>query len=385
MLQYNQLPTADRNFIRSIVLLPILFMYATPIPSFTVGDLYLIAATFYIFLNKKIKCHKALFLVVAYILFITALRFDQLLNPLTSLRYIVYLIIISMMPTVSKYKDYAFTLLQKSSYLAAILLIIQYILLITIGYCLPGVLTFLPLSDDSLEDYSFAVNSVNSGRCMSLFGEPSHFALFMLPYIAVGLFYSKQYDRKMLIKVTVSTVAIVLSSSFTGIMGAAMLWTIWLILAVRNRRISFKLFWGIMFIAAVVASIFFYSKAGTYVTDADVYERQSDGRFSGFIYLQEIINRMDTGILLFGGGMIDIAEVSYLSGWPRLFFYYGIIGSVIYVISFLTAARKKSLSMIFMLLIGVLMIGTEFNFGDYFLPYMLFVYMTRKSLYYDQN
>ena len=79
--------------------------------------------------------------------------------------------------------------------------------------------------------------------------------------------------------------------------------------------------------------------------------------------------------------MNDIGRIEYLPGWPRLIFYFGIIGSFIYIISFLLCSKWDTLSFILLIVIAGLMVGTEMNFGPFIMPYMLMIILSNKTLY----
>ena len=218
---------------------------------------------------------------------------------------------------------------------------------------------------------------------MSFFEEPSHFAIYMLPYIAITLFKTPVIHKQNIIRAGVATLSVILSASFTGVMCAAIIWFSWLIMGVKNKIFSLSKICGLLIICFVIIVVFLHSSSGSYILNPETYERQSSGRFGGFEYIQDFLSRIDNSIKLYGVGMIDMAEEIYLSGWPRLFMYYGIVGSIVYIISFVKCIKLFSLSMILMCLIGVLMIGTEMNFGYLLLPYMLVIFSCNKGYYID--
>ena len=57
----SALTTSKKYFILSVVLLPLLFQYATPISSFTVGDAFMVFSWVYLMIStKKTKVKKSL-------------------------------------------------------------------------------------------------------------------------------------------------------------------------------------------------------------------------------------------------------------------------------------------------------------------------------------
>ena len=279
------------------------------------------------------------------------------------------------MPKVSRYKDYIVNIYNKLCLMSALLMVIQTIALKTLGICIPGVLTFLPLTDTNMYDYASAVIYHNSGRCMSFFAEPSHFAIFVLPFLVINLM-SDRVDRKRIIQAIFVSISLIMCASFTGVLSAIIIWGLFILINVIKRNISFKFILLMVFACIIFITILLNTSGGEYLFDEEIYERQSEGRFAGFMLLD--ILDINGSLLYFGNGMVDIGELLYLPGWPRLLYYYGIVGTIIYILSFMSCAKRKTVSVIFLILLGILMIGTEVNFNCYFVIYMLCIYITNK-------
>jgi len=360
----------------SLVLLPILFQYATFIPSFTVGDLfYLLALSLMLLSSKPLRKKKSIAVLIIYIAVLTVicLLSSTLQRPTTSLRYIVYLFGIMYIPNIEGNVTQIEKIFDLVSKVAVILLVIQYFALTTVGIAIPGVLTFLPLTDESLIDYGDAVN--RAGRCMSFFQEPSHFAIYAILYLFYILFCSANLNKRTLFWAMLTSLSILMSSSFTGVLGMIAVWGLKILNLFKSRKLSLTYVIIIMIGLSGLVWMVLSTSLGSYLTDQDVYDRQSMGRFSGFQYILDMsIENMN---FLFGNGMNDIAELEYLSGWPRLFYYYGLLGSLLYVICITMCAKLNTPSIYLILIIGILMIGTEMNFGSFFMPYMMMVFLTR--------
>ena len=158
----SALTTSKKYFILSVVLLPLLFQYATPISSFTVGDAFMVFSWVYLMIStKKTKVKKSLCYALVYIVLITFVYLmDGLLTKsTTSLRYIVYLLIMVYFPTVENNQDYYYKTLNWVGIFVMIVLYVQYVALYTVGIIVPGVLTFLPLTESSFENYAVAFSS----------------------------------------------------------------------------------------------------------------------------------------------------------------------------------------------------------------------------------
>lgn len=376
----SALTTSKKYFILSVVLLPLLFQYATPISSFTVGDAFMVFSWVYLMIStKKTKVKKSLCYALVYIVLITFVYLmDGLLTKsTTSLRYIVYLLIMVYFPTVENNQDYYYKTLNWVGIFVMIVLYVQYVALYTVGIIVPGVLTFLPLTQSSFENYAVAFSS--AGRCMSVFAEPSHYAIFIILFIAYRLFLNEGLSFRNIILPVLASISIVLCSSFTGVIMMAAVWALKVFYELKSKRISSIYIMSSLIVFGIMFFIIMNTSLGSYITDEEVYERQSIGRFAGYNYM---FSTMDSSTLsfIFGNGMNDIGEIEYLPGWPRLVLYFGLIGSLIYVLSFLSCAKWNTFSFVLLIIIAGLMIGTEMNFGPFIMPYMMLIILSNKSL-----
>lgn len=378
----SNIPAEKKIFIVSIILLPILFMYATPIPGFTVGDAFLVFSLLFLIIRlKNVRIEKKLIVCFVYIViqFILLFLLGSLQRPTTSLHYIVYFVGMLLMPNIRECGYFAIKVLKHVGSFAIILLFVQYVALQFLGIIIPGLLTFLPMTDVGLMNYSEGFQI--AGRCMSLFAEPSHYAIYIILFLVCELFEKKGFNFKDLKVPLLISVSIILCASFTGFIGMIAAWGLKLLYEMRKKRVSFMALLSIALISGLMIIVLFNTEAGSYLTNEDVYSVQSEGRFIGYITLQEDLS--GSGLhLLFGFGMNDTgSEFNYLPGWPRLIYYYGIIGALIYVVSFIGCVKKRTLSQIVLIVIAGLMIGTEMNFASFIMPYMLIISIFNKTLY----
>lgn len=381
----TELTKSKKLFILSVVLLPLLFQYATPISGFTVGDAFMVFSWLFLKITtKKTKISKPICFALIYIVIITSsyLLDGTLEKSTTSLRYIVYLFIMLYFPTVDNNKEYLYKVLNRVGIFVMIILYIQYIALNTIGLIVPGVLTFLPLTETSFENYAVAFSS--AGRCMSVFAEPSHYAIFIILFIAYRLFLNEGLSLKTIILPIVASISVVLCSSLTGVIMMAAVWALKVFYELKSKRISLVYIMSSLLVFGIMFFIIMSTSLGSYITNEEVYERQSTGRFAGYDYLSSTMNSSSLSFI-FGNGMNDIGEIEYLPGWPRLLLYFGLVGSLIYVISFLLCAKWNTFSFVLLIIIAGLMIGTEMNFGPFFMPYMMMLLLTNKTLILKEN
>ena len=373
-LAERKISRVKKWFIISIILLPILFLYATPIPGFTIGDLFMLVWTFSLLIKEKVKINNKLLLLIFFLVIqtLTLSAGANLPKITTSLRYIVYLLIMWLLPTVANERDYIYKVVSQVSKAVIIFLLLQYVAF-QMGIIIPGIMTFLPLTADEGSSYEEIFNI--GGRCMSVFAEPSHYAIYALLFLTISLFEHSTISFKNLIWPVITSFSLIAASSFSGVLCMVAAWTLKLVLSLRNKKLSIKAVITFFLFIGVLVYIILSTNMGDYVSDIDVYDRQSAGRFGGFTYVMEKSSQMSN--LLFGNGMNDIGEVEYLSGWPRLYFYFGILGSLIYLISFGSFYKKNTLSMVIMIMVAGLMVGTEINFAPFILPYVLLASATK--------
>jgi len=357
-------------------------MYATPIPGLTVGDVFILLSWYLLIKKeKKIVIEKSLIFLIIYISisFVVFLINDSLIRMTTTLRYIIYLIIILYFPTVEENKEYAYKVMNKAGMFSMILLFVQFVALNLFGIIVPGLLTFLPLIDDALNDYSEGFKI--AGRCMSCFAEPSMYAVYIVLFLTYRLFLYEGISYKAMKIPFLISLSIIFCSSFTGMIGMAAVWGLKLFYEIKSGRLLLSNAIFIIIVISAIVGITLFTSAGEYVTNEDVYETQSAGRFVGYIFIMEDMYKSLFSIL-FGNGMNDIGdEFTYLPGWPRMVFYFGVVGSIIYIVSFCKCAKRNTLSFVILIVMAGLNIGTEMGFGPQLLPYMLLMMLSRRSQY----
>lgn len=97
--------------------------------------------------------------------------------------------------------------------------IIQEIMYSIAGYRIPGILSFLPLTigGGELDSAGYVQTLEDASRSSAFFSEPSHFAQFLLPLVAIELLYSE--GTKSIIRVIGYIVILFILSSGTAFIG----------------------------------------------------------------------------------------------------------------------------------------------------------------------
>lgn len=376
----------QKIFLLSGLGLPILFEYAMPLSGFTVGDFFLLIAICFLVFTKKSLFFELPFLillifVVADTALITVVSFEINFSVFfRTLRFVIYLTYAALLPNCVKYKDWAVDIYKKFSLFSAFVLVIQYYMLKLFEIFLPGVLTFLPLTDNSLYDYKHAVLYTNSGRCMSIFGEPSHYSIYVLPCVLLFLYaYDVCKKRRVLYGAFFISASVFLCASFAGVIGLMFVWLMWAYNNLKKGKVSQRMFIIVLILTVACVYSLTFTRSGAYLTNADVYFSQSSGRLEGFAYIWNLFKTSSVFDILFGYGMNDIAQLVYLSGWPRLLFYFGIIGIIVYVSSFIHVIKRHGIGCDIVYLLMILMIGSELNFGPFFIPYIILILLLQKE------
>lgn len=119
-------------------------------------------------------------------------------------------------------------------YRAVVYLAFAYILIQTIVYYTTGIT--LP---NKIGGTTSSISVEGVGRLRSFYSEPAALSYGLLPFTVCSLFGPRYKEKNnMIIDAIVSTAAVVLSTSGLGNICLAAVWLIWIILGLKNRRIT---------------------------------------------------------------------------------------------------------------------------------------------------
>ena len=370
-----------RTYVLAILLLPIMFQYSIGIATVTWGDALLAFSAFLLVITnrQKLMLSKAM-LVLSGLVLISLLikQFARGSVPqailFTSLRYLFYLLAASLIPTVLGETDFAAKSYRLISLFVSVFLLLQVVAMMVFDTYLSGVILSFPLTDKSLHAYPALMQTLKVKRYMSVFGEPAHFATYVLGYLVVHFStYKKKSLYGFLIAVLIS-LSIVLSTSITGMLILAGLWLLWLFKGFSVKYVSRRKVIFIILLTIVILLLLSQTEAVKYLLNRRVFEKQAAGRFIGFGYVIDYFKSASLLELLFGSGMDDIGHTVYLAGFPRMMFYFGIIGSFLFVITLAYMFYHGSdVNRKVILVVVALSLGTEMVFSSFILPYLLFV------------
>lgn len=358
------------------LMLPILFQYSAGISTITLGDaLLLILSVVVLFSHDRLRMNHALIAVFSFSIFALVLT---LLFPsgdgalMTNVRYLFYIFVIIIASGYSEHYDFAVKMYSFLGIATSVLLILQVILINGAGIYLPGVIESAPLMDESLYTYSETIHAQTFKRCMSCFTEPSHYAIYAIGSVVAILFYEKFSAKRKILAAAFVTIAIALSTSFTGVITVALVWAWWLKKYI-NRRALGKIM-VFLFVSFLFLLVFLNTSAGKYIFNLSILLRQAGGRMEGFEFISNDLANCSIRELILGHGMSDIGIGTqiYLAGYPRMIYYFGILGTIIFIICFMCMIRRsRKLTNAFLLTILVLSVATEMIFASFLVPYLV--------------
>lgn len=314
-----------------VIIYPIIYTYLSSINSITIAD-FLLAIILIVGICDIIAKKEKLYILVFLLLIIIYLCFHQCLSFLIYgynsenfymfLRVLFYFVSCLILSRRYFNYDFGFSVYKIMSLFSSIYLIIQYVLMKTIHYYLPGTIPFLKTSNDILE-YNIKMMTTSFDRPRSIFIEPAHFAIYVSVFLAIYLFSNKKINYKLIL---ILTLAILLSGSSTGIGSIAIIYLIYFYKNLYHKKIGTKnlILFFLFFVVIVIftqTQIFdIFVKRTFYTSDA------VSGRFSTYSILSN--NSFSNLQKLFGMGFYKTENFN--PSFIRIFLFNGLFGLVLY-------------------------------------------------------
>lgn len=256
-------------------------------------------------------------------------------------------------------------------YFTIVVFILQELSALFLGHRFSALIPFMDLyTDIPARQYAYAL--IDAPRSSSIFVEPSHYAQYLAPFLAMSLLECDNKERFASFEaVLVSTVFLIMRSG-NGLILCFAIWVIHIIFA--NTRLLKKLFIVIpisIILGLQVFSVFSNTEKGAEVLnrstelDADQERTSSSGSiriFRGFLVQKE----MPLSIKVFGVGqggandIIDHSSVSwmffkehYLNNASGFLISYGYIGTFLFL-AFLFSLYDKRKKGVLMLIVAFL-------------------------------
>lgn len=245
---------------------------------------------------------------------------------------------------------------------ATIFLFIQHIVYFVWGIPVPGMIPGFAMLEANLGNMIMGTDVI---RFASFFVEPASYAQVIICALAHELFYSKKLKG---LYIAILCIGCVISTSNTALACMVLLLGFFFL---KNGMFNRNL---VLIVALFFLLLIF---AGPFI-EANLTRieggRSFSGRFEGYDYLKEVLTNPFIGI-----GFVSPTEMNnYMSGFPRLFLYMGLIGLVVYSIVFLSIFKKTGKKILFFVFL-FLNLGSDTLLGVGFLYYSCFIISSIKG------
>lgn len=382
-----------KHFTILIVVYPILSLYSLMGTPVSLSNILLIGVLMSVLLNQKRSNHienqcSSFFpyyvYIIIHLLFILLLK--EKINYVdtigSTLRYLL-----NLTPLVffaRGYFDYKLGLkVYRSICLISVYYAVtQFVLHYAFGFYLPGYINtpLFPIINHQISE--FEDNMIKSWftvfRPRSFFAEPAHFAEYILGYYTMCLFGECDNQKQRKKDIIIILIGVFISLSSTGILTAFLLLFAYFFIKLRTG-ISKKSFALILTLIPLVLMVLFNTDSYNYFMDR--FKTSAGYRFRS----EETLPNFTTLSVIFGESMGYKAGF-YMTGFLRLFAYFGIVGLILFLIGVIrTIKSNKSVKLISIVLVFLFLnIGTELLFQSILMPYLGFIIsLTAKSL--DQS
>lgn len=364
-----------------VIIFPILNRYCSFIPRVSIAEILILFAMIMILCIDRFKLNiqQDIFIICSYLLFsiiITTLEGRINADVLWSTLRLVYLYgIIALFGKRYFDGEYAKGLLVKVCLLIGVYGIIQTlfsvfnIFLPTYFHCFQ-LLTGIDTDSVVLEKAGYGMRF----RAQAVFNEPAQMCTYLLLGLAIIL-SNRKLETKLLISALVISSACILSISSTGIIVTLLIWSIYYVSNLKNGKIPKLLIYGVIIMMIAVGLFFWkfdiydYFIERTFGTCGQIRGIAQSSRFRGLWVLSNV---QSLGDVLFGKGVGDIE--AYLPGIARWYYYFGIIGIGVLLLSILGLYKKgDSINRYILFLYLVLNLGTEIMLGNFLVLYLPFV------------
>ncbi|MBZ9636622.1 hypothetical protein [Clostridium sp. FP1] len=366
-----------------LLIYPIMQQYSTVIENVSLAEILLLAVfPFIVFdiirgkfkLSRKVLCALTpyLFYILIQLFIIHFTESDEYIIGISirTLHYVFY--IVSTIALIKCYFDarLGYKVFKIVSVFSTLYIIIQTLLLRTSGFYLTGKIPFLNLmSEDVLYFIQHASYSQYYVRPRSVFPEPSSYAIYIVFFLIITLFSNYHLEKTYYLELFL-TFGIILSMSSTGIILMLIIWTSYLVWMITNNKVSKKFIRLLIILLPIILFVFFKFGFYEYFIERTMSENGSFGESTSLRVgtYQNVFNgeNLFTQQGLFGVGMRSYEYMEgYLSALPRLFYYYGIIGSIIFFIGYSILLKKTNFTQKMMwIIILVSCIGSDSIFSS---------------------
>lgn len=358
-------------FTLCLAFVPLITMYASPIPGITLGELALVFFWGVFVIESRLKvsmdsCTNKMLLFTGYIIIsflVTSLVYGFYSNALIRMvRYSFYYITGCFL--VKKWVDYELLTrwIVRIGKIATCFIFLQYISYYVFGHILDGKVPFLPLYHNEYLELDYKTLYENLFRPTSFFLEPAHYAQFTLLALVIALWKDRHIWGALFL-----TAGLIYSTSAQGIVVAAVTWIIFAFYKISHFRFNAKqVLFGLGAGALVIGFTLWVTRQQVFL---DAVGRLSSLGKASAIYarmgvLEVIIETMTPFSAIFGHGFGNVIEGNWTTpGLGYVLYGSGIVGLILLLIYLLYAWRRggmvaKSTVVIFLFMLvqsGVIM------------------------------
>lgn len=388
----------SKTFSLFLVITPILDQYKLPGLSFFELFIIIAFALFVLEGNNTIKIinnwmiyfmYTCVVTIVLYIVLSQTGIIGLLLRLIKLFLLLFCLFVIS--PKMFRY-EYGIKIYERIVVFASIILIFQNIVYILFSYPTMLLIPDVTLNyNDGVNSTAFMINTLGriyTGyyyRACSFFIEPSYQVQYSLPLLVIQL---SRYDykdgvRKLVLPIIIS-VALVLTTSFLGIVSVSVLWIIVLFKMIKsfNKGVPKRIFGFILTFIAIVG--YLASKPEVSMTIigklASITNLSSSSSFTLRVLRGwECFKNMEIGTQIFGCGYGNITsyfnyinlktiydgsitDISYMNGLFTLLCGAGIVGTLLYILLIIPLLKLKSRTLNFLFLCWCLLMISSASF-----------------------
>lgn len=373
----------------TVVLLPILSIYKSPIRAIDLGTFMVIAVLglgFIVGWNRS-RDYKAIVrldiwaLYIGYIIMITGVSLlsdVHYANPATYVfRLIKNLIFIAFTLFICRKGffdlNYAFKYYGIAVMIATLVIYLQFICYAFFRYDLAG---YNP-NWAAVEGYVYRASNLATGyfRPTSIFYEPAHYFEYVSISLVLYLIYSE--DSKDLIKAVLITLGVMFSTSGQGIVFTGFIWGIWFLKALKKmtRKKAMSILSAVILLA-MTGCYFMYSQYGRQAIARILSPGESaiiSGRSDGYVQLQTF-SALEC---IFGRGYGNYTS-TFFSSWSFNLYCLGIVGTVIVAMIYVYCWKHTDKKIV-VLLNALMCVFSNVFMGFYFIFFFCFILVSSNA------
>lgn len=351
-----------------LAFVPIISIYASPFPGFTLGEVILVAFWGYLLLHRnqltfyldKTDTWLLGFVAFVYFSFFLSAILTGNMNTAALTRTVRYTFFyISSVFLIRRFVDCLrlFDLMIKVGIFATVYLGLQYLVYYGIHDILPGTIPGLPIYLTNYTEIDYASRYETYFRPTSIFLEPANYVQYIIPVLCIVLWYKKNFRLAAFF-----TLGILLSTSGQGLIIGGAVWLLFIAQTIwdsfNGRKIQKRRM--LLIVAGLILSMAVISQLWqTDIVQKNLGRLSSTGDLSAanarMGSLALVIDSMQGISALIGNGFGNVIEGTWNAAMSYVLYGTGIIGFSILMIYFgalwLTGKRfEKAMVVVFLLL-----------------------------------